>query len=184
MEVKIKEQRFHTPNCRPQPVASRKFGNYFHWTTDDPLNSYISSDGLHIVPTLTLDTTGITPDQLLDGYTLNLTSCTSTFASDCSVTSNATTSTIINPVRSARLSTKGKKSIKYGRVEVVAKLPAGDWLWPAIWCVNPCSFHLNLHFLLGIVNSRALFHDSTKTHLSQDVTRRLSVWSLAHKRRS
>lgn len=40
---------------------------------------------------------------------------------------------IINPVRSARLSTKGRKSIRYGRVEVTAKLPRGDWLWPAIW---------------------------------------------------
>lgn len=39
---------------------------------------------------------------------------------------------MINPVRSARLSTQGKKSILYGRVEVTAKLPKGDWLWPAI----------------------------------------------------
>jgi beta-glucanase (GH16 family) len=31
------------------------------------------------------------------------------------------------------LNTKGKKSIKYGRVEVVAKSADGDWLWPAIW---------------------------------------------------
>jgi beta-glucanase (GH16 family) len=29
----------------------------------------------------------------------------------------------------------GTKTITYGRVEVVAKLPAGDWLWPAIWYV-------------------------------------------------
>lgn len=40
---------------------------------------------------------------------------------------------MINPVRSARLNTKGKASIRYGRVEVVAKIPQGDWLWPAIW---------------------------------------------------
>ncbi|KAN0093454.1 Concanavalin A-like lectin/glucanase domain containing protein [Hyaloscypha variabilis] len=32
-----------------------------------------------------------------------------------------------------RITTKGKKTIKYGKVEVVAKLPKGDWLWPAIW---------------------------------------------------
>jgi len=73
---------------------------------------------------------------LLDGYTLNLTSdgsCSSNVPTDCVVTSNITDGTIINPVRSARLTTKGKKSITYGRVEVVAKLPAGDWLWPAIW---------------------------------------------------
>jgi beta-glucanase (GH16 family) len=90
---------------------------------------------------LTLDTSDITPDQLLDGYTLNLTAagtCTSndTTSTDCVRTSNATTSTIINPVRSARITTKGKKTIRYGRVEVVAKIPPGQWLWPAIWYVN------------------------------------------------
>lgn len=39
----------------------------------------------------------------------------------------------INPVQSARISTAGRFHIKYGRVEVEAKLPVGDWLWPAIW---------------------------------------------------
>ena len=34
---------------------------------------------------------------------------------------------------SARISTQKSYSIKYGRVEVVAKIPQGDWLWPAIW---------------------------------------------------
>jgi beta-glucanase (GH16 family) len=51
----------------------------------------------------------------------------------CSIRSNKTSGAIINPVRSARLSTKGKKSITYGKVEVVAKMPKGSWLWPAIW---------------------------------------------------
>ena len=51
----------------------------------------------------------------------------------CAIRSNETSGDIINPVRSARLVTKGKKSIAYGKVEVVAKLPQGDWLWPAIW---------------------------------------------------
>jgi hypothetical protein len=48
------------------------------------------------------------------------------------VRSNSTLGTVINSVRSARLNTNGSKSITYGRVEVVARLPAGDWLWPAI----------------------------------------------------
>jgi len=39
----------------------------------------------------------------------------------------------INPVRSARLRTVGKLEFQYGRVEVKAKLPKGDWIWPAIW---------------------------------------------------
>jgi beta-glucanase (GH16 family) len=52
---------------------------------------------------------------------------------ECSITSNSTSGKIIPPVRSARITTKGKKNIKYGKVEVVAKMPQGDWLWPAIW---------------------------------------------------
>lgn len=34
----------------------------------------------------------------------------------------------LNPIMSARLNTKA--SITYGKVEVVAKLPRGDWIWP------------------------------------------------------
>ena len=111
----------------------------FDWTTTDSKNTFTDSEGLHIVPTLTTESTSITEEQLFNGYTVNLTkaggdgSCTSNNYKDCSIKSNNTVGTIIPPVRSARLSTKGKKSIKYGRVEVVAKKPAGDWLWPAIW---------------------------------------------------
>ena len=34
---------------------------------------------------------------------------------------------------SAKLTTKGKKHIMYGRVEVMAQLPIGKGTWPAIW---------------------------------------------------
>lgn len=111
----------------------------FEWTTDDPKNTYVDAEGLHIVPTLTTETTKITPAQLNDNYVLNLTTaktCTSLSGqpwNDCSIRSNVTAGTIINPVRSARLNTQGRKTITYGRVEVVAKAPVGDWLWPAIW---------------------------------------------------
>jgi len=40
---------------------------------------------------------------------------------------------ILPPVVSARLRTLGSFSFKYGRAEVYAKVPAGDWTWPAIW---------------------------------------------------
>ncbi|XP_014665919.1 PREDICTED: beta-1,3-glucan-binding protein-like [Priapulus caudatus] len=39
----------------------------------------------------------------------------------------------LNPVTSARLRTLNSFAFRYGRVEVRAKMPAGDWLWPAIW---------------------------------------------------
>ena len=117
------------------------FGNgAFDWTTTDEKNSYVDAEGLHIVPTLTNETTSITPDQMWANYTLNIGnqqggdgSCTSSSNSSCFIRSNPEKGAMIPPVRSARLTTKGKKSIRYGQVEVVAKMPKGDWLWPAIW---------------------------------------------------
>jgi beta-glucanase (GH16 family) len=82
---------------------------------------------LRYVLNLTRDGTCTTKDQRLSDLSQ---------ISRCAVRSNSTSGQIINPVRSARLTTAGKKTIKYGRVEVVAKLPKGDWLWPAIWCVT------------------------------------------------
>lgn len=108
----------------------------FDWTTNDPQNAYADASGLHIVPTVTTESTNITAAQMLNGYTVNLTAdgtCSSTDAFSCVRVSNSTIPTMINPVRSARLTTKGKHHITYGKVEVVAKLPRGDWLWPAIW---------------------------------------------------
>ncbi|KAF1992474.1 glycoside hydrolase family 16 protein [Aulographum hederae CBS 113979] len=108
----------------------------FEWTTDDPKNAFCDGEGLHIVPTLTTESTDITLDQMTDGYVLNLTTagtCTTKSVSMCSIRSNKTAGHIINPVRSARLTTKGKKTLRYGKVEVIAKMPKGSWLWPAIW---------------------------------------------------
>jgi len=39
----------------------------------------------------------------------------------------------INPIMSARVRTAESFSFTYGRVEVKAQLPKGDWIWPAIW---------------------------------------------------
>ena len=37
---------------------------------------------------------------------------------------------------SARLTTKGKKEFKFGRIDVRAKLPKGQGIWPAIWMLG------------------------------------------------
>ena len=47
--------------------------------------------------------------------------------------SNGDTGDTIQPVMSARINTKNSVSIAFGKVEVRAKIPRGDWLWPAIW---------------------------------------------------
>jgi beta-glucanase (GH16 family) len=35
----------------------------------------------------------------------------------------------LNPIQSARIRTIDSVALKYGKVEVRAKLPTGDWLW-------------------------------------------------------
>lgn len=100
-------------------------------------NSFVRDGKLYILPTLTSDSVG--DAAILDGYTLNLTSagtCTSANTSDyyCAAASNASTGTVIPPVQSARINTKIRgKSIRYGKVEITARMPTGDWIWPAVW---------------------------------------------------
>ena len=39
---------------------------------------------------------------------------------------------IINPAQSARMVTSDSFSFTYGTIEVRAKMPKGDWLWPGM----------------------------------------------------
>lgn len=98
-------------------------------TTNDTENAFIKDGQLYIKPTLQ-DSSLITMNN-----TINLLNngCTGTTFAECVATTNTTNGTIVNPVKSARLNTLKGASIKFGRVEVVAKMPRGDWLWPAIW---------------------------------------------------
>ncbi|KAL7423010.1 hypothetical protein Q5752_002308 [Cryptotrichosporon argae] len=110
------------------------YGNgEFEWTTASDNNSFVEDGILYLVPTLTADVLGA--DAITNGYTLNLTAdgtCTSTNVSQCAAVSNSSLLTVINPVQSARLTTQHSLSVKYGRVEVRARFPTGDWLWPSI----------------------------------------------------
>ncbi|EPS95328.1 hypothetical protein FOMPIDRAFT_1038574 [Fomitopsis schrenkii] len=108
------------------------FGNGdFEITADSTNNSSVQDGKLYIVPTLTSDVIGY--NNIFNGYTYNVSGCTSSNRTACGAVSNSSSGSVINPVMSARLSTINSHSIKYSRVEVVAKLPRGDWLWPAIW---------------------------------------------------
>lgn len=107
-------------------------------------NSYVQDGKLYIVPTLTSDSIG--SDAVFDGTVYNITGCTFNQTRDdnghimvngqrvfdqlaydrsCSAVSNRTAGTVINPVQSARLTTRGKSSIRFGRVEIKAKMPNG-----------------------------------------------------------
>jgi len=132
------------------------FGNgEFQMTTASENNSFVQDGYLYLAPTLTSDNLGYAAIE--NGTVYNITGCTfnTTHASSytstkllnssdqafdaasyykaCSAVSNSTSGQIINPVQSARLSTRQSANIKFGRVEVRAKIPTGNWLWPAIW---------------------------------------------------
>ncbi|KAF6752646.1 concanavalin A-like lectin/glucanase domain-containing protein [Ephemerocybe angulata] len=135
----------------------------FEMTTTSPKNSYVRDGYLYITPTLTSDDIGEAAIEdghvfNITDCTFNITQGLSYTAKDstllplnisavgidrefdvkgytkaCSAVSNATSGAVINPVQSARLSTRRSASIRFGKVEVRAKIPTGDWLWPAIW---------------------------------------------------
>ncbi|KAK3576707.1 hypothetical protein CHS0354_024321 [Potamilus streckersoni] len=110
-------------------------GNWeFQYYTNNRSNSYVRDGVLYIKPTLTSEHFG---EEFLTHGSLELWGsqpgdvCTGNAFYGCRRDGNPTN--IINPIQSARLrSTRGFR-FKYGKVEVEAKLPTGDWLWPAIW---------------------------------------------------
>lgn len=109
---------------------TRDRNGQFEETTNTDENAYVQDGMLIIKPTLQ------DPKLILSNNILNLTKdgiCTSNAWSNCVAITNVTNGTIVNPVKSARINTKKGASIRFGRVEVVAKIPSGDWLWPAIW---------------------------------------------------
>ena len=94
-------------------------------------NSFVRDGSLYLKPTLTQDTYG---EAFLKTGTLDLWGerCTSN-RDNTGCYKKGSEEDIINPVTSARISTTKSFSFKYGRMSVRAKLPKGDWLWPAIW---------------------------------------------------
>ncbi|KAK5175721.1 uncharacterized protein LTR77_000860 [Saxophila tyrrhenica] len=107
------------------------YGNgQFEMTTNTDENVFVENGMLVIKPTLQ------DPELMTTNNVINLTRsglCTTTGWSNCITSTNTTNGTVVNPVKSGRINTKKSASIQYGKVEVVAKLPIGDWIWPAIW---------------------------------------------------
>jgi len=111
----------------------------FQVYTPEPTNSFVRDGKLFIKPTLLADTrhphTGQPYGQdfmqygILDLWYLYGT-CTNDDNWGCYRT-GATSN--IPPTMSARLRSYQRFSFLWGRVVISAKMPVGDWLWPAIW---------------------------------------------------
>jgi len=111
-------------------------GNWeFEWYTNNRTVSSVKNGSLVISPQLTASAIGAAG---LGSADVNLwggdpaTACTDNGFFGCERTGGGG-GNIINPVLSARVRTAETFAFKYGRVETVARLPRGDWMWPAVW---------------------------------------------------
>mmetsp|Transcript_28502 Transcript_28502/g.69502 ORF Transcript_28502/g.69502 Transcript_28502/m.69502 type:complete len:486 (-) Transcript_28502:356-1813(-) len=149
-EVLVFNDDFDTLNMRKwkHELTMGGGGNWeFEMYVNSRRNSYVRDGVLFMKPTLTSDVYGKklvmganpgTADQ--PQWAVNRVDMWgSTPADTC--TGNqffgceriATPDNPVNFLQSARVRTAESFSIKYGRVEIRAQLPRGDWLWPAIW---------------------------------------------------
>lgn len=137
-ETLIFEDNFDTLNPKKwsHELTMGGGGNWeFEWYVNNRTNSFVKDGVLHILPTLTDDAIGT---QTMMTGDVNIwagqpsDSCTNNAFYGCERNA-AASGNYINPARSARIRSLDKFNFQYGRVEVRAKLPRGDWLWPAIW---------------------------------------------------
>ncbi|XP_065664112.1 beta-1,3-glucan-binding protein [Hydra vulgaris] len=123
-------------------TAAATGNNEFQYYTNNRSNSFVKDGVLYLKPTLTKDTFG---EEFLYNGTLNLwgstpwTTCTSNLDSGCK--RKGSSDSLINPIQSASIRSANKFSFKYGKVDVKAKLPQGDWIWPAIWLMPKYSVY-------------------------------------------
>lgn len=106
-------------------------GNWeFQWYVNDRFNSYTAGGILHLKPSFTSDVFG---EAFLSSGRVIIpeNECTQTYHYGCD--RQGTPEHIINPIRSAAVSTWNSFRFRFGVLEFRAKNPAGDWLWPALW---------------------------------------------------
>ncbi|CAH1794725.1 unnamed protein product [Owenia fusiformis] len=111
-------------------ITASGSGNWeFQVYTPEERNVNVTENKLYIRPTLTDDRFG---ENFVKTGTLDVTQtwgeCTEVRHYGCLRATGP--GIIVNPVMSGKIHTK--ESFRYGRVEVIAKMPQGDWLWPGI----------------------------------------------------
>lgn len=129
--------RAHLCECLLLSCRLAGGGNWeFEGYTNNRSVSFVKNSSLVIRPTLLADAIGSA--AVANGFDMNIwggdpsSYCTDNAFYGCERTSGAG-GNVLNPVQSAALRTASTFTFKYGRVEVSAKLPKGDWFWPAIW---------------------------------------------------
>lgn len=116
----------------------------FQWYPGfDSRNSFTKNGKLHIAPTTTASIYG---EDFLTSGTVDIPISQCTWDGGCF--KKGTQDNIINPIRSARMDTQNSFAFKYGIVEIKAKMPVGDWLWPALWMLPAKSVYGSKNYIL------------------------------------
>lgn len=103
----------------------------FQWYVNSDENSFVADGNLHLQPTYT--SWLYDEDFIFYGnVTIPMEECTRHTYQGCSRIGDGNDN-VINPIRSAKITTWNSFAFKYGTVEIRAKNPSGDWLWPALW---------------------------------------------------
>ncbi|KAJ9048475.1 hypothetical protein DSO57_1034796 [Entomophthora muscae] len=122
---------------RPEITAGGGGNWEFQFYNNDRRAAFVEDRTLYIKPTLTMDYLGMKEDAFVKDGKLDLwgntpgMQCTANGFYGCE--RGPGEGRIANPIMSAQLRTVNSFNFKYGRVEVEARLPKGDWIWPAIW---------------------------------------------------
>lgn len=151
-------------------TAAATGNNEFQYYANNRSNSFVKEGRLHLKATLTNNTFD---DQFLSSGTLDLWA-----ANKCTSNRNnqgcylkGTEEIIVKPIKSAAITTERSFSFRYGKLEVSAKMPKGDWLWPAVWLMPehdeygkwPASGEIDLIESRGNVN--LVDDDKASTHV-------------------
>ncbi len=109
------------------PFSQAGDGNWaFELYANNRSNSFVRNGSLHIHTTLSNATFDVANADVNLWGGDPATACTDNGFFGCERTGGAG-GNIVNPITSARVRTAETFAFKYGRVEVVAKLPLGDW---------------------------------------------------------
>lgn len=97
---------------------------------NSPNNLFIQNGFLWILPKLQTDYDGFNEERMRLGE-LNLNNiCTGVVKPAYECYRKAQRNVILPPIVSAKISTKDLFSFKYGKIEIRAKFPSGDWILP------------------------------------------------------
>uniref|UniRef100_A0A336LDE5 CSON007453 protein n=1 Tax=Culicoides sonorensis TaxID=179676 RepID=A0A336LDE5_CULSO len=135
----IFDENFERFNAEVWDHEISMFGGYngeFQWYTNDPSNLYVKDDRLFITPTLTYKYLPCRCEADLSSYKLNISAeypyiCHISDEEGCYMEGKP--DQILNPIRSSKVKSHESFRLKYGKIEVKAKTPRGEFLWPAVW---------------------------------------------------